>query len=87
VEVISESKLNGRTIRELGIRNQTGASIVGVIRQGVFTPNPPADYRFASGDLVAVIGKLQEITTFQELYHPGRNKIKGTASIDRKTLK
>jgi CPA2 family monovalent cation:H+ antiporter-2 len=68
-EVIPESKLNNRTIRELGVRNQTGASIVGVIRQGVFTPNPPADYRFASGDLVAVIGKLQEITVFQELYN------------------
>lgn len=86
VKVFSESKLNDRTILELGIRNQTGASVVGVMRQGIFKPNPPADYRFASGDLVAVIGKPQEITSFQELYHPDSNHIKGKASIERKTL-
>jgi CPA2 family monovalent cation:H+ antiporter-2 len=86
VNVFSESQLNDRTIQELGIRNQTGASVVGVMRQGKFKPNPPADYRFASGDLVALIGKPQEITAFQEFYHLDSNTIKGNASIERKTL-
>lgn len=67
------SPLNGRNIRELDIRSQTGASIVGVIRKGVFYPNPDAEYNFADGDLVAVIGEPQERAAFEALAKPVTN--------------
>jgi CPA2 family monovalent cation:H+ antiporter-2 len=77
VKVSSGSTLNDRSIRELGIRSQTGVSVVGVIREAKFKPNPPADYRFAAGDLVAVIGKPDEITAFETLSRPDGNIITG----------
>jgi len=74
VEVLKESDLNDQTVGELGIRSRTGASVVGVIRQGKFSSNPPTDYRFKTGDLVAVIGKSDEIAAFQALSEPDNKK-------------
>ena len=56
----AESLLVGNTLRDLDIRSQTGASIVGVLRKGDFTPNPSADYVFEPDDLVAIIGTLKQ---------------------------
>ena len=54
----------GRSLRELEIRRQTGVSIVGVIRQGEFLPNPEADFCFAEGDLIATIGNTAQRQAF-----------------------
>jgi CPA2 family monovalent cation:H+ antiporter-2 len=62
------STLNGRTIGELGIRSHTGASVVGVVRNGTLIPNPGPDFLFAQGDLVAVIGKSEQFNAFEELF-------------------
>ncbi len=59
------SPLIGRTIREIGIRSQTGATVVGVMREGTLYPNPEIDYRFACGDLAAVIGQPTQLEAFQ----------------------
>lgn len=58
------SPLKGRTLAEMEIRKKTGVSLVGIIRHGVFAPNPKADYTFTVGDLVAVVGSRQERETF-----------------------
>lgn len=42
-----------------------GSLLLGVIQEGHFNPNPTQDYRFSSGDLVAVIGKPSEIQEFR----------------------
>ena len=67
VKVVPGSPMENRSIGELAIRKQTGASVVGVIRQGKFCRAPGADYRFDTGDLVAVIGEAQERNAFQLL--------------------
>jgi CPA2 family monovalent cation:H+ antiporter-2 len=59
------SPLAGRSIRELEIRQRTGASIVGVLRQGQFIPNPHADFCIGADDLVAVIGNAAQREAFQ----------------------
>jgi len=64
------SPLAGRTIGEAKLRSQTGVSVVGVTRDGELYPNPDADYRFASGDLVAVMGDSQQLAVFQTLIAP-----------------
>jgi CPA2 family monovalent cation:H+ antiporter-2 len=56
-----------RTIQELKIRTRTGVSVVGVIRDGELYPNPDANYQFAAGDLVAVMGNMQQLAAFQAL--------------------
>jgi len=61
------SPVKGRTIRELNIRTRTGASVVGVIHEGTFSPNPTADYCFAEGDMIAIIGSFRDREAFQAL--------------------
>jgi CPA2 family monovalent cation:H+ antiporter-2 len=67
VKLQPDSPLERRTIQDLDIRSQMGASVVGVVRQGVLYSNPGAEYCFAKADLVAVIGRPEECATFQAL--------------------
>jgi len=70
VTLPANSPVIGRTIRELKIRTQTGVSVVGVMRDGTFQPNPDAEYQFVAGDLVAVIGNPSKLTAFEALATP-----------------
>jgi CPA2 family monovalent cation:H+ antiporter-2 len=54
-ELTGESLLTGKSLRQLDIRQLTGASVVGVLRQGKFIPNPSADMIFRSGDMIALL--------------------------------
>ena len=60
------SPLISKMIKDLAIRSKTGVSVVGVMRHGKVHPNPDASYRFASGDLLAVMGDAQQLAVFQE---------------------
>ncbi|MEZ4600407.1 MAG: cation:proton antiporter [Syntrophotaleaceae bacterium] len=61
------SPMVGHSIRELEIRNRAGTSIVGVLRDGAFHANPAPDFRFASGDLVAIIGNAPQRAAFDQM--------------------
>jgi len=67
VTLPENSPLVGQTIQELAIRRRTGASVVGVIQDGMLRPNPEAAYRFRPGDLVAVMGSPEQLAAFQQL--------------------
>jgi len=56
-----------RTIGELEIRSQSGVSVVGVMRGATLHPNPGPEFRFASGDTVAVIGKSEQVLAIEKL--------------------
>ena len=56
----------GKSLKEVDIRRTIGASIVGVIRNDIFRPNPAAGYTFANGDLVAVMGNTDEREKFMK---------------------
>ncbi len=62
-----ESLMAGHSLRELDIRRATGVSIVGVLRAGDFIPNPGADFIFATGDLVAILGSVDQCAGLGEL--------------------
>jgi CPA2 family monovalent cation:H+ antiporter-2 len=65
IELPSESVMNGKTIQELNIRKSIGVSVVGVIRDGKFSPNPESGYCFTGGDMIAVIGNPKERGEFR----------------------
>ena len=67
VTLSADSSFVGRTISEIDIRRQTGATVVGVIRDETLQPNPDSDYRFAPGDFVGVIGERSQLEAFQAL--------------------
>ncbi len=70
VRLPAGGSLPGKSLRELNIRGVTGASVVGVLRNGRFHPNPDADYHFAADDLVAVIGRAEDREAFRVLVEP-----------------
>lgn len=56
----------GHTIQELDIRRVYGINIIAVERDGRTDVEFAADYRFAEGDTVAVIGKVDKIDRFEK---------------------
>jgi CPA2 family monovalent cation:H+ antiporter-2 len=64
VDLPHDSPLAGRTIGELRIRPRTGASIVAVVRGGEVFTNPGADFAFAPGDAVSVLGVPDQRAAF-----------------------
>ncbi|PKL16150.1 MAG: portal protein [Spirochaetae bacterium HGW-Spirochaetae-5] len=58
----------GKSAIELDVRKQTGISIVGLMRDGVFTPNPEPVTVFKSGDIIAVIGIPEQRKIFENIY-------------------
>ncbi len=67
-EIKPGSPFEGKSAIDLEVRKNTGISIVGLMREGVFTPNPAPDLVFESGDLVAVIGVPEKRRIFDEMY-------------------
>ncbi len=67
VRLEDDSPFIGRTLQALEIRNETGVSVVGVMREGKLYPNPNADYEFSVGDLVAVMGNFDQLLAFQAM--------------------
>jgi CPA2 family monovalent cation:H+ antiporter-2 len=67
VALPANSPLIGQTIQDLAIRSRTGASVLGVMRDGNLHPNPNATCRFVVGDLLAVMGNAQQLAAFQTM--------------------
>jgi len=70
VTITSGSVLIDRSISEAEIRTKTGASVVGVLRDGQLEPNPVPHYRFREKDLVAIIGSSEARAAFQSRFFP-----------------
>lgn len=66
-EIPPGSPLLGKSIAEAAVRTKTGASIVGIIHDGAFQSNPQISCVFQAGDLVAVVGSLQERNAFEQM--------------------
>ncbi|MDD5678014.1 MAG: cation:proton antiporter [Kiritimatiellae bacterium] len=56
VVVVRESRVVDKIVRELNLRAQTGATIIGIERQGIMIINPEADETFQPGDRVMLLG-------------------------------
>ena len=56
VVVARESRVVGQIVRELNLRAHTGATIIGIERQGLMIVNPEADETFQPGDRVMLLG-------------------------------
>ncbi len=59
-------ELRGMSIRELGVRSRTGATVIG-LRQadGSFVVSPSADSRPAPGDVLLLLGSEQQIESLE----------------------
>ena len=59
--------LLGRTIGDLGVRSETGASVLAVVRGEEVIPNPGADLRLAPDDAVGILGTAEQRAAFRTL--------------------
>lgn len=59
--ITEDSLAKGRLIRELELRTQTGASIIGIEREGVNLINPGPDEELQVGDKVLLLGEEEQL--------------------------
>ena len=57
----------GLTIRDLALRTRTGALVVAAVRRGEVRANPGPEYEIAAGDMLAVLGDLNQRTAARSL--------------------
>jgi monovalent cation:H+ antiporter-2, CPA2 family len=69
LDLREQNHVTGISIRELQVRQQTGASIVGILRQGDMIRNPSADHELQAGDVLAVLGDRSQVEDFRRLLH------------------
>ena len=67
IEIPADSPLAGTTLLESRIRAETGATVVGIIRDGALTSNPAPEETLHAGDMVAVIGSSQELERVESM--------------------
>lgn len=67
-----ESRVCGQTIAESGLRAQTGASIIAIVRGGRATPTPPPDHVLEPGDVLILVGAHAQLDTAR-LYLQGHD--------------
>jgi len=67
VRIDPASPVIGKSIKELDIRKKTGVSIISILNDKDVKINPDSDYRFNSGDRLAIMGNKVQILKFQEL--------------------
>jgi monovalent cation:H+ antiporter-2, CPA2 family len=67
------SPLVGKSLAEANIRARTGASVIVVMREYTVIPNPKSNMPFAEGDMVGLIGTVQEIEAAAHLFGPAHS--------------
>ncbi|MFH2045811.1 MAG: cation:proton antiporter [Pseudomonadota bacterium] len=72
VSLVPESPIAYKSIGESEIRKKSGASLVGVLRDGQLKPNPGVDFILKPNDLMAIIGSEKDRNAFCLMTSSGR---------------
>lgn len=67
VEVPAPKSWNGKNLRELNVRAKLGVNILAIRRNGKINVSPAADFAFATGDIVVVLGDSAALKKVQKL--------------------
>lgn len=67
VRVPPDSRVAGKTLKQINLRAETGASIMGVVRDGDLKINPAADWEIRGDDDLVLIGKADEVAMARDL--------------------
>jgi voltage-gated potassium channel len=71
IEVMGNSDKAGSSIRDLRVREHTGAMIIGLRKQdGTFDTTPSPDSIFDVGDVMIGVGTPEELRALEELFAP-----------------
>jgi len=67
LEIAAASPLVGRTLRDAGIREATGALVLAVVREGTVTHAPEAWFTLQAGDTILVSGAAEQVAQVEAL--------------------
>jgi voltage-gated potassium channel len=71
IEITQRCPAAGRSIRELRVRDETGAIIIGLRkRDGTFDTTPEPEAKIEVGDVLIGVGTPEEIRRLEELFAP-----------------
>lgn len=71
IPITAKSPYGGRTLGATEARSRTGASIVAVLRRTAAVPSPTPDFRFATGDVLVVVGTREGVDAVADLIAGG----------------
>ncbi len=69
IDLPGRNSVADKSIKDLQIRQRTGASIVGILREGAVITNPSAESHLQTGDVIAVLGDRQQVEQVRQLLH------------------
>lgn len=70
MSVTGVSPILGQSLAEANLRAKVGASVIALIRDHKVIPNPKSHTVFLEGDLVGLIGDIDELTAAEQLLNP-----------------
>ena len=73
IRVPEEGSAAGKLIGELALRSRTGASIVGIQRNGASLVNPGPDEELRAGDEVLLLGSHEHLDSAEKLLNSGQS--------------
>ncbi len=62
----------GITLRDLDLRNRTGATVIAVVRGETSMPNPTPELRLEAGDVLVIVGSHEEVDRAMDQLEPPR---------------
>jgi CPA2 family monovalent cation:H+ antiporter-2 len=68
--VPADSPVRGRSLRDLRLRTQSGATVIAVVRDGAPSTNPTADFVIAAGDILILVGAHAQLDRALALLEP-----------------
>ena len=67
MEVPVPASWNGKNLKELNVRAKLGVNILAIRRAGKINVSPAAEFAFAAGDIVVVLGDSAALKKVQKL--------------------
>lgn len=74
--IVKGSPAAGKSLEETELRAQSGVTVIAVVRDGKSIHNPGADFCFAAGDVLVLLGSHQELDQATQILSPPSEAIK-----------
>jgi CPA2 family monovalent cation:H+ antiporter-2 len=85
LEIVPDSDAVGSSLRDLAVREQTGATVVALDRAGALQPNPAADLELEAGDVLLVYGTDDQLSDVGRLLAGARSNETGSRELSNDT--
>jgi CPA2 family monovalent cation:H+ antiporter-2 len=80
----ANSPLIGRTLAEVNLRAEAGASMIGLVRNYHVYPNPKSSTTFMAGDIVGLIGDTAQVAAAERMIAQAQADVRGEPMLQPK---